>query len=70
MGSGIIYDFSFKLTTVKGFGFLKKAAAPVAPINTEDLSWLLGHTKRDETNIKEMHRKFASDYPSGIILRQ
>ena len=69
MGSGIIHDHSSKLTTVEGFSFLKKAA-PVAPIHTEDLSWLLGHTKRDEKSIKEMHRKFASNYPSGNILRQ
>ena len=75
MGSGIFFIWSrplylnYELKTFEGFSFLKKAA-PVAPIDTEDLNWLLCHTKRDETNIKEMHRKFASDYSSGTILRQ
>ena len=52
-----------------GFSLVKKAVV-IKPISKDDLDWLLGHTKRDEKQIVEMHRKFHTDYPSGNILRQ
>ena len=72
MGSGKCFQI-ISWNTLKmineGFSFLNKAV-PIRKIDPEDLIWLVGHTKRDETEIKEMHRRFATEYPSGSMLRQ
>ena len=47
-----------------------KKAVVIKPIDPEDLSWLRLHSKRDEKDIIEMHKKFSFDYSSGNILRQ
>ena len=53
----------------EGFSVLRKAVPIVKPLNSEDKSWLMSHSSREEKELETMYRVFQSDYPTGAILR-
>ena len=42
---------------------------PAIKCTPEDVAWLQSRSRRSDTQIQEMFRKFIIDYPMGMILR-